>query len=153
MCCVATTMSAPADPAFVLINVYVGILIWLRALTISVAASRRPPYVFISKTTAEASLLSAVFTARRKNASSDGATSPCNGTTTTSPFWMALWAGAGAATANIKARQMLTMNIFIFQVDQAWISLPVSLWQFHQKQSNKSPLGTTSSTLSVRIFH
>src|SRR5436190_24074809 len=54
MCCVATTMSAPADPAFVLISVYVGILIWLRALTVSVAISRRPPYVFMSKTMAEA---------------------------------------------------------------------------------------------------
>ena len=34
---------------------------------------------------------------------------------------------------------MLIANIFIFSVDQARISLPVSLWQFHQKQSNKSP--------------
>ena len=40
----------------------------------------------MSKTIAEASLLSAVFTARRKNASSDGETSPCTGTTTTSPL-------------------------------------------------------------------
>src|SRR6266513_680322 len=87
MCCVAITMSAPADPAFVLINVYVGILIWLSAWTISVAVSRRPPYVFMSKMITEASLLSAVFTARRKNASSDGATSPCRGTITTSPFF------------------------------------------------------------------
>src|SRR6187551_2211412 len=106
----------------------------------------------MSKTIAEASLLSAVLTARRKNASSDGATSPCKGTTTTSPFWMELRAGTGAATPNKNERHMLVANIFIFQVDQAWISLPVSLWQFHQKQSNKSPLGTISSTSSVRIF-
>jgi hypothetical protein len=42
--------------------------------------------VFISKMIAEASLLSAVFTARRKNARSEGATSPRKGTTTTSPL-------------------------------------------------------------------
>jgi hypothetical protein len=41
----------------------------------------------MSKMIAEASLLSAVFTARRKNVSSEGATSPRNGTTTTSPLW------------------------------------------------------------------
>ena len=46
---------------------------------ISVAVSSRPPYVFMSKMIAAASLLSAAFTARRKNASSDGETSPRSG--------------------------------------------------------------------------
>src|SRR5438477_4732434 len=66
MCCVAMAIIARADPAFVLMNVYVGTFAWLRTFTISAAVSSRPPYVFISKMIAEASLFSAVFTARRK---------------------------------------------------------------------------------------
>src|SRR2546421_4983952 len=44
MCFVAMAIIAPADPAFLLINVYVGIFAWLRAFKLFSALASPSPY-------------------------------------------------------------------------------------------------------------
>jgi hypothetical protein len=62
----------------------------------------------MSKTMAEASLVSAVFTARRKNANSAGATSPRSGTTATSPLRIASRPKAGATPVKEQIRNEIS---------------------------------------------
>src|SRR5438067_3117547 len=63
---------------------------------------------------AEASLLSAVFTARRKNANREGATSPRNGTVTTSPLWIRSRASA------VSGRMQNAAAAIVVSSETAW---------------------------------